>query len=384
MAKRGHQIVLLTKTLHEDDLGDTAESVVRALETHDWATPLQVAVRPQRMPLLNRHRAGELPAPASKFLTAWYFLRYSGVYWDWSEAARGIEGIVAARFSPEIVWATFLPRGALVIAQRLAKRAGCPWGLDLKDAWSYRLPRGLRHLMARRFRDANGITANSRFHGMQGERWFKRNAVTLYDGISGAFVNAQPSATDDLFRITLVGGTYGEARLISFLEGLRGWLLTLPEGDRASVRLTYAGSDSAAVRLACDRTGLLKDLCEVEILGYLPLVQLADLCASASVNAYLWLPSTFHHKLLELLACGRPVIVFPGEHEEAIALAETLQGGLHVCHSKQEVTIQVRGLWENKDDRRKKPFKAGSDGLKWDCQARILEETLHRFIAQPY
>jgi glycosyltransferase involved in cell wall biosynthesis len=310
-------------------------------------------------------------------LTAWYFLRYSGVYWDWSEAAREIEGIVAAQFRPEIVWATFLPSDALVIAQRLAKRAGCPWILDLKDAWSYRLPRGLRHLIARWFRDANGITANSRFHGTQGEQWFKKGATTLYDGISDAFLKARPSLMDNLFRIMLVGSTYGKARLISFLEGLRNWLLTLPEGARASVRLTYAGSDSAAVRLACDQTGLLKDLCEVEILGYLPLVQLADLCASASVNAYLWLPSTFHHKLLELLACGRPVIVFPGENDEASALASKLSGDLRICKNEEGLSRTLRNLWQCRNaEQHTRRNLALLETVSWDSQAEILERAL--------
>ena len=267
--------------------------------------------------MLRKLRAGDLARPWSKALTAWYFLRHGGVFRDWSEGARGSEQVLAGKFRPDVVWATFLPTDALVIARRLAERAGCPWFLDLKDAWSYRLPRGIRSLMARRFKSASGLTANSRFHGMQGERWFKKKAATLYDGISDAFLNAKQGATNDLFRIVLVGGTYGEERLACFLEGLRGWLLTLPEEARASIRFTYAGSDSDAVRSVCARTGLLANLCEVEILGYLPLTQLADLCAGASVNAYLWLPSTFHHKLLELLVCGRPVIAFPGEHQEA-------------------------------------------------------------------
>jgi len=375
----------MTRTLDEEHPGVSGEELSQALDTHEWATPLHLAVKPKRDPLLGKLRAGDLTRPWSKALTAWYFLWHGGVFHDWSEGARGSEQVLGEKFRPDVVWATFLPTDALVIARRLAERAGCPWYLDLKDAWSYRLPRGIRSLMARRFKSTSGLTANSRFHGMQGERWFKKKAVTLYDGISDAFLNAKQGATTDLFRIVLVGGTYGEEHLARFLEGLRGWLLTLPKEVRASIRFTYAGSDSEAVRSVCARPGSLENLCEVEILGYLPLTQLAVLCAGASVNAYLWLPSAFHHKLLELLVCGRPVIAFPGEHPEAIAIAEEFRGCLYVCHDGQELTVRLSELWQSIGGRMSDPGPGNSSPLGWSAKARILEEALHGWggIAPP-
>lgn len=377
MARRGHRVILLTKTLRGDASGISGEELAKALEIHDWSSPFCLPVRPRQAPVLKKLRAGGLAKPLSKALTLWYFLRYSGVHWDWSEGARELEQVLAERYRPDVVWATFLSPDALVIAQRLAERAGCPWFVDLKDGWSYRLPRGLRSLMAWRFKSASGLTANSRIHGEQGKRWFKREVITLYDGISAEFVNARDGSTEGRFRIVLVGGTYGEERLASFLRGLRNWLLTLSEMQRSSVCLTYAGSDSDIVQSICTRNEFSQSLCEIEILGYLPLIQLADLCASASVNAYLWLPSTFHHKVLELLVCGPPVLAFPGEFEEARELASRLGGELCVCENEDGLVRTLGELWMRRLHKETigRP-KAMLEAFTWDSQSAVLEEAL--------
>ena len=317
LAERGHQIVLLTRTLDDQDPGSGPAELAGSLSKHDWSTPLLLPIRPACDPRLARMRSDRLPTPLRKAVTAWFLLRHGGVYADWSLAARSIEGALAKEFRPQSIWATFLPSDSLVIAKRLATAAGCPWHLDLKDSWSHRLPAGVRRLTANRFRGADSLTSNSHFHGQEARRWFNKRATTIYDGISDVFLDPKARQAGWPFRIVLVGGTYGRDRLLPFLRGLHSWLIDLSPDQRRRVVFEYAGSDAPTVEAALRETGAYGGLCRTVVHGYLPLDALAALCISASVNSYLWLPSTFHHKVLELLACGRPVVAFTGEHAEA-------------------------------------------------------------------
>ncbi len=289
------------------------------------------------------------------------------------------EPILAERFKPEVIWTTFLPSDAFVIAQRLAALARCPWVADLKDAWTHRLPIGLRKSLARRFRYTHFLTANSRFHGEQGERWFNRKVVTLYDGIPEEFLQMNADSTTVDFRIVLVGGTYGEEVLAGFLRGLSGWVLSLPEETRRLVRFTYAGSDADKVRAVWEELFPAQQPCESEIWGYLPLARLAEICASAAVNTYLWLPSTFHHKLMELLICRHPVIAFPGEHEESRNLASCLGGELVICENEKDVGLALQEIWvqQTESSKNEKP-NCLLRSFTWDTQALILEDILFK------
>lgn len=377
MAMKGHRVVLLTKTLGEDDPGGDPSRLRALLQEHDWCEPLHLTARGLHIRRLEKLRAGTLPKWQSKFLTAWSFVRHGGVHWDWSTGASPLLAAIAGTFRPEVVWATFLPSDNLVMAQRLARAAGCPWHLDLKDAWSYRLPAGTRRWMARKFKDAKGFTANSRFHGELGERWFKRPVTTVYDGVSKEFLNPDPVEGNGLFRIVLVGGTYGSDRLGGFLKGLRGWLETLRPSEREKVVFSYAGTDSETVREAIQRDETLENLCRVELLGYLPLSELARLCKSASVNAYIWFPSTFHHKLLDLLACGRPIIAFPGEGEEAVAISTKFEGRLHICRRPKHLENELSAQWNRSLKQVEiEERKASLHPPDWNTQAALLEAAL--------
>ena len=375
MAKRGHHIVLLTSTLLGQREGNTPEEVAEMLRCHEWTRPLVVTARLANGRPMKTNSQSPFSVFLRKAVTAWMLMQHGGTYVEWTLASRPIEETLARAFRPEVVWATFLPTDALAIGQRLARSARCPWYMDLKDAWPYRLPVGMRRWMARKFNDAKGITANSRFHGEQGERWFGREVATLYDGISEEFLCSSALPEAATFRIALLGGTYDNTKLDQFVEGLRRWLEKLPEPVRKCVVFCYAGSDSAAVDRAC-RISDLQSLCRIEIRGYLPLKDLASLCAESTVNCYLWLSTGFHHKLLELLACGRPVLAFPGEHQEAKTLAQNLEGELFVGRSEQELIAVLDRLMERhgKDSQpvtaRPKPF------LTWDQQACKLEQIL--------
>jgi hypothetical protein len=71
---------------------------------------------------------------------------------------------------------------------------------------------------------------------------------------------------------------------------------------------------------------------------------MAAACRSAIANVYVKHDGTFHHKLLELLSCGVPVIVVPGESEESRRLARAVGGALHECRDEAVVADTISAL----------------------------------------
>ena len=124
---------------------------------------------------------------------------------------------------------------------------------------------------------------------------------------------ASSVADIETFRVVLIGGLYDEEHVRGFLAALGAWLGTLDPADREQVELVYAGASRDLLEAELAARPLH---CRTRINGYLPLDDLGQLCRSAALNAYIWSPGTFHHKLLELLACRRPVLCFPGERPE--------------------------------------------------------------------
>ena len=383
LAEIGHQVLLLTRTLDDADPGMTvAEACVRVRE-HQSPRPLHVGIRPIPGNPVIRTTKQQPRSLLSRTKTAYNLLRHGGVYPNWVTGARPFISVLARTFEPDVILATFIPTDSLVIAQQLGRASDCPWLIDFKDAWRWALPGVARRVLARRFGDAKHYTANSHYHADQATPWFPHRPEVIYDGISQEFlVTTHEGEPKQAYRIVLVGSVYRRQHLLQFLSGLRLWLSRLPEIARSSVEFAYAGGDVALVE-ACVRELDLHRLCQVAVKGFLPLPQLAQLCRGASVNAYLWLPTTFHHKILELLACGRPVLVVPGEYAEAKSLAAQLGGHLILCKDEKAIADALTGIGstasvggvDSKGDQRTQ--------FSWTAQARQLERVLQRAIAMP-
>lgn len=375
LTELGHQIVLLTKTLNDADRGAAVPGFRRGLQTHDWKTPLQVGVRvPLSQPVARTARIG-LVDPLRKAVTARDLLWNGGVYRDWVAGASRFVTVLANEFKPDVVWAIFLPTDTLVVAKQVAREALCPWIIDFKDAWRWRLPGIARGILAQRFQGADGYTANSEYSADQASPWFRRRPEVVYDGISEAFLGAgSEGETCHHQRIVLVGSVYRYEYLVEFLSGFRNWLLELSEGTRSDIEFAYAGCDGTVVA-ECTRHLELDRLCRVTIKGYLPLRDLARLCRRAAVNAYLWLPTGFHHKVLDLLACGRPVIAFPGEHEEAKVLAKRIGGILVICKNGQELSSCLSDVMFAPPGSRFVESAHPADEFSWQSQGTRLART---------
>ena len=378
IARRGHQVVLLTPRLEEGGSDADLKNLQAELVAHNWAEPFRIAIG---SPAVRRQsRVGRLAPALRRLETARSLLFGNGAQEDWVRSSRGRAKIIARAFRPQLVWTTFGSVSGLVLAQRIAHLAECPWVIDVKDSWSAFVPAGLRGPVARRFRDAAGLTANARHHLAIAQRWHRQDGVVAYSGVAPEMM-AQPArlAAEKKFRLTLVGSLYDEVLLSRFLAGLERWSAALPAADRENIEFCYAGGASSAVEAALRGRALG---IEARVLGPLPLHELGMLCQSSAVNCYLWASFGFHHKLLELIACARPVLSFPGEHDESVELARACGGELHSPTSEAALVAALEALWRKWRAGGGPGPEQGADKLSWDAMSEGLETSLLEIVAR--
>lgn len=376
LAARGHQVILICEARDGTPAASDVSTMAPVLDGHDWRNPFVVAVTPSRSAVLDRVRSQETAAVLRKGLVVWSYARHSGMFTDFSRAAQPYLAQIAVAFKPEVVWGIFGNTDCWLMAQRLARLSGCGWVGDMKDAWDSWVPGGLRTLVSRRFQDMSAGTSNARFHADALERWFPATAEVVFSGVDESWIQPQ-AAPGEGFRVMLVGGTYGSGNLPRFVHAFGEWVQQLPAAQRHRVTLCYAGSDSEKVEQAT--TGLSPRV-RVEVRGYVPLPELAGLCRSAAVNVYFWSPATFHHKVVELLSCQRPVVSFPGEHAESIELARQVGGSLNVCRDERQLQEVLSRIWAGG----LQPA-GGADRLQhltWAAQAVRLEAVLQRVAGE--
>ncbi|RUQ38285.1 MAG: hypothetical protein EKK69_12620 [Candidatus Competibacteraceae bacterium] len=372
LATRGHQVILLCAASSPEQLTDPD-----AIAVHDWQTPFVLACPMEGSGWrLQRNR---LPSPIRKVVTAWRLVHHGGDLGGWIVNARRTLQQLRGHFAPDLIWATFGMMEAPMAARRIACDSGCPWILDIKDNWELYVPRSLRRFMVWRTQGWAALTANARFTQAKARKWQQGAATVVYSGVDAAFFSrdlvAAPSPGQ--FRINLIGSLYSRDRLEIWLNGVKTWAEGLTPAQRVPVTLAYLGGDT---RLFTEAVGDLAHFISIEHLGYLPVAAMAQHCRNAAVNAYIAHPGNFHHKLLELLACQRPVLAFPEEDEESWALAQQVAGDLQTPADASAVSQLLQRLhtrWLQGDD---EPQAASAD-YSWPRQAAILEQ-LMRQIAE--
>ena len=143
------------------------------------------------------------------------------------------------------------------------------------------------------------------------------------------------------------------------------------------MRFVYAGVSEDLVRGGCSE---LAQLCEVEIHRYLDFGDLMALCRSAMANCYIVSLRGFHHKVIELFCCGRPVLCYPGEKEEELELARSVDADFSSCQSVSDVEAALGRA----EDRLEEPRNT-DDRLRafsWEVQGLAVEEVLSRAAAR--
>jgi NAD(P)-dependent dehydrogenase (short-subunit alcohol dehydrogenase family) len=376
LADRGHQVVVLCEWTEGAEPAPNAGEIGARLAVHDWKTPLVLAVRPASVAALDRVRNTGTGGLQRKALVVWSYVRRSGMFTDFSEGAAPCLPPLADAFRPDVVWGIFGNTDCWLLAQRLARLARCGWVGDMKDAWDFGIPTGLRTLVARRFADQAASTANSRFNADVLQRWFSSRPAVVYSGANEDWIRAS-SGPPEGFPVMLVGAVYDRRNLARLARGLAQWAQSVPAVERHQVSVCYAGSDAASVESAFAE---LAALVRVDIRGHVPLAELAGLCQGAAANVYLRSDATFHHKLIELLCCRRPIISFPGERAESVELSQQVGGSLNVCQDERQLMDVLTQIRAGRLQPTGGPERLGS--LTWASQAGVLEATLQRVATE--
>lgn len=376
LAARGHRIVLLTETLTPDDAGTDAAGLAADLAAHDWAQPFRLACPPVAAPSTRALQLHRLRPPLSQAMVLWCYLVRGGVFWTWTAGSRPYWPVLAASFAPDVVWASFGNVDALDIARGLAAAARCPWVLDMKDPWNAFVPAPLCGLVARRYGNAAAVTALSEAHARAAAPWFGTDATVVYSGTEVRAPTPAPAAGDGTVRLVLTGSVYDGNDLATLMDALRDWLAGRDRAVADCVFI-YAGGDHVRV-LAAARA--LDGLCRLDIHPWLAPDRLDAVQGTATANLYIKGRTTpFHHKLMELLAAGRPVICHPAESAEARRIAGEVGVPLHSCADGAALRAALASLAPPAGT--PPPIAVDREALArytWGTQAATLERVLHR------
>ena len=371
LARRGHQVALLTETLPGGDPVPAPKDIAELLEAGGAPSPMLVACPPARRPMLRSVRGGYWPAGFQQALVAYQFLAHGGMFFDWRTGAAPYVRVLAERFRPEVVWATFGNTDSWAIAQNLARFSGCPWVADVKDFWAGFIPAPLRSRLAKRFGDAAALTALSRTHAEAARPWFKREFEVVYSGFAGDAIRRDPLPSGAELVLTLTGSTYGATALERLLGALKRWGERQDPALRSRLRFAYYGNEWRAVGAALARVRLPFGAVAH---GFQPVEELQARHRAALANLYVTSPRTFHHKATELLAARRPVVAFPADHPEAVELARRAGVPFANCTTPDDVERALdEALARRSDD---SPVAPGLEELRWDRQAEALERVL--------
>lgn len=374
LAGMGHRVVLLTGSKAGEDVCPH----VLPLDKHDWRQPLILAPT-AFAPTATGWGSGLL----RKLGTSWNMLRHGGYHAAWADAAVAAVNQLYPQFAPHVIWATVGKMESAFVARRLSRSLSVPWVLDLKDNWQLFVPAPLRLAMAWRVGGWSAVTTNAGSTADDARRWHGADPRVVYSGVDEAFFRAARGCSgpvdEECFVINLVGSLYFDDKLKELLRGIDLWSRSLPLAERERVRVRYLGGDTAMFETAVRTTRLSV---RTTAQGYLGIEEMAGAAGSAAVNAYVAHDGGFHHKLLELLASGRPLIAFPRESSESRAVATEFGGQL----LEPEDIDGVSGALDKIHREYRRQDSVDASGAvswrdvpySWNAQARLLEEVLVR------
>lgn len=373
LAGLGHRVLLLTETLNPTDPGSTAQEFQRRLTEHDFATPLLLACPPRPNKALNGLRHGSLNWFFRKFVVLNGYLRHGGLFTDWRDGAAPFLPAIADHFSPDVTVGSFGNTDCWNIARDIAHRAKCPWVADIKDYWHQFIPGGLRDLLAHRFKDAAALTALSFSHIDEAAAWFHMPKHAIFSGFKREVLDSTAD-NGGPFKISLTGAVYNQGALEGLMSGLAQWIDSLAATDQDDLVFVYAGSDDGAVRRAAER---LAGKCRTEYIGFVDLPTLHQLHRDCRVNCYVNSDDCFHHKVLELLAAGRPILCCPPEMPEALQLAINTGGTLHSCANSQDVVNALQAVEAGPNTLAN---RSGLRAYSWEAQAEKFASILQDVV----
>lgn len=379
LARQGHQIVLLTSNLSGVDKVKTVEEVQRELQIHNWDSPYYLPCPPISDALLWTLRRNQLPGIIRKALTAWYFLVKGGVFSDWTESSRRYWEVLSRSFKPEVVWATFGNTDALLIAQAIARLSEIPWVMDMKDVWEAFVPKLISGILVSRFKDVAGITYNSETTKNL-DIWISNLRITVYSGFHKETEKSLLQGRDEIFRILLIGSIYSSNNLKTFFTALEAWLNSINKEERKKIEFIYAGGNWEEVQTAAIS---LSDLCNLKIEKYIEHDQLYEFMRNSNVNAYMAHGQFFHHKIIELLACNKPILCYPADNQESTQIVKSVQGNMYSCSDTDKIVDSLNSIWEQRNNEALPQIdQEALASFSWEMQAKSLIDVFLKSIAK--
>ena len=282
---------------------------------------------------------------------------------------------IAEDFKPDLIWATFSNTDAWNIAKDLAKISKVPWVGDFKDPWGFFIPAPFRNFLANYFDNCPALSTFSHFNSIDAQKWFTSPKTVIYSGFWQRDLDLTYDLNEDTINISLTGGIYNDQSLNELLKGIKIWLEGLPQKERSKVYLTYAGNDTESV----DRmTKQLKNLCHLNLLGFISIEELQKIHKNSIANLYIKANRTFHHKAIEILSAGRPIICYPEESSEVINLANATNINFYSCSTPENIS-QALSESLNTASNKVRENKALRE-LTWNFQARKLENLFQNIL----
>lgn len=310
LTKRGHQVLLLCAARTGEGEPDTAASFARRVAGHDWTTPLLMGVRDTS----HAHRALSTRSAqriAHRIGTGVTLAVHGGPFWRWRHAARAFSESIHQIFAPELAYATFGNLDALGIARDYAHQFRIPWVMDIKDPASVFVPKLLAGWLMRPYHDAAAVTLNAEFQRSHNQGWADDASKVIYSGVEA------PPATSRSFdrtQVAMIGSIYTDAAAATLLRGFAAWRAQA----QPNATLHYFGVDGVRVA-AVARAADIDDALIIE--GQVNRCDMLERCTRMTALMYVAHPlHSFHHKLLELAALGRPLITSPVGGAEADTL----------------------------------------------------------------
>lgn len=378
LARRGHDVVLMTESLPGASSAVDVDGVFERLSQRGDTRPFVLGCLPRGHGWSRRARQGRLPPVVNKAVVAGSLLFHGGLFPDWVAGSRPFWPVLGDQWRPDIVWATFGNTGAWLIAQAVARRAGCPWVMDMKDPWSDFIPAPMRRLLAARFRDAAAATTLADIHGNDLRRWFGGDPVTVPSGVDipnpdgGAAADAPDT---DAFRLSLVGSLYADDDLKMLMAGIRSWATDRRSCAARPAVLEYFGDEQDRLVSATRDWG---DICEVRIRGFVAPAELAQRLRRMDVNAFVNARTGFRHKVLEFAVAGRPVLCLPEVGTDESGIVHDAGGTLFNCSTSAEVKDALDDLERHENTSRCTPVDV--EQFSWDTRAAALEAVFERVL----
>jgi glycosyltransferase involved in cell wall biosynthesis len=253
--------------------------------------------------------------------------------------------------------------------------------VDVKDSVFAFLPKTMRALVARQYQRCSAVTVNSQLLLSSARFLTGKQATVVYSGVDSAFYGGEsgrvrPRGEESQFVITLTGSLRSSVRLREFLIGCQRLRDRL--AGKRNVQIVYAGHERANIEAMCKVLGIYG---WIRFEDYLPTGALASLVRSADVNSYISAARAgFHHKFLELVSAGKPVIAYGGELEESLQLSNGVAAVVFDPAGPTALDVafcSILGLGRRDTHHREPIAKFG-----WDEQARHLEAVFRRAIEE--